>query len=173
MKGTFYVKGIRGAIIAALCVVLLVGTAISALAAAVVNNPYWDCVDSGKHCDVDGNSSYMSYINSGMTAWNNSYQTVFRPDSASVLEDVYVTDKTSNGSYYGYTWSNGTMEFYTSKMDDFTSTQKHSGARHELGHALGCGHNTSTDVMYESIRSFSTLSSNDIASFEDAYDNHY
>jgi predicted Zn-dependent protease len=170
MNKMFYAKGVLAVVV---CVALLASTSVSGFAGAVINSPYWDCVDSGKHCDVDGDSKYMSYISSGMTAWNNSYVTVFRDDSGSVLEDVYVTDKTSNGSYYGYTWSNGRMEFYTSKMDNFTSTQKYSGTRHELGHALGCGHNTTTDVMYSSIRSFYTLSNNDIASFTDAYTNHY
>ncbi len=41
---------------------------ITAFAQAYVQT--WDLVDSGKHLDYDGNSTYMSYINTGAATWN-------------------------------------------------------------------------------------------------------
>lgn len=63
---------------------------ITAFAQAYVQT--WDLVDSGKHLDYDGNSTYMSYINTGAATWNAYKSGVIRKDSAFVVEDVYVSD---------------------------------------------------------------------------------
>lgn len=69
---------------------------ITAFAQAYVQT--WDLVDSGKHLDYDGNSTYMSYINTGPATWNAYKSGVIRKDSAFVVEDVYVSDvNASNG----------------------------------------------------------------------------
>lgn len=59
---------------------------ITAFAQAYVQT--WDLVDSGKHLDYDGNSTYMSYINTGAATWNAYKSGVIRKDSAFVVEDV-------------------------------------------------------------------------------------
>lgn len=53
---------------------------ITAFAQAYVQT--WDLVDSGKHLDYDGNSTYMSYINTGAATWNAYKSGVIRKDSA-------------------------------------------------------------------------------------------
>lgn len=58
---------------------------ITAFAQAYVQT--WDLVDSGKHLDYDGNSTYMSYINTGAATWNAYKSGVIRKDSAFVVED--------------------------------------------------------------------------------------
>lgn len=55
---------------------------ITAFAQAYVQT--WDLVDSGKHLDYDGNSTYMSYINTGAATWNAYKSGVIRKDSAFV-----------------------------------------------------------------------------------------
>lgn len=99
---------------------------ITAFAQAYVQT--WDLVDSGKHLDYDGNSTYMSYINTGAATWN------------------------------AYKYS-----------------KKQNVATHELGHALGLDHSTSTDVMDAAITghtSTQALSQNDKDSYDAAYNNY-
>ena len=83
--------------IAVVMMVLLFST--SAFAKAYVQN--WNLVDSGKHLDYDGNSTYMSYIKTGASTWNAYKSGVIRPDSALVIQDVYVSDVNSANGWAG------------------------------------------------------------------------
>ncbi|EUJ26895.1 hypothetical protein PCORN_13905 [Listeria cornellensis FSL F6-0969] len=75
----------------------------------------WDLVDSGKHMDYDGNSKYMSQVKFGAGLWNAHKKGVIRPDSASVIEDVYCSDVSVNNSTNATTYSNGRLVFNKKK----------------------------------------------------------
>lgn len=132
----------------------------------------WDLVDSGKHLDYDGNSIYMSYVTTGASKWNGYKSGVIRPDDAWVIEDVYVSDiDTANGNT-GITYSNGKIELNKYYLQNSTTDQKTNTATHELGHALGLDHSTSSDIMGPSQTSITTLSQNDKDSYDAAYLNY-
>ena len=163
-------KGIC-AIIAVVMMVLF--CSISAFAKAYVQT--WDLVDSGKHLDYDGNSTYMSYIKTGASTWNAYKSGVIRPDSALVIQDVYVSDVNSANGWAGMTYSNGKIELNKYYMSNYSTSQITNVAAHELGHALGLDHSTSTDLMDASITSHSStqaLSQNDKDSYDEAYKNY-
>lgn len=86
-------------------VALMISTSVPVFAKAYIQ--VWDLVDSGKHLDYDGNSSYMSYITTGASTWNAYKSGVIRPDSLSVIEDVYVCDINVANGWAGMTYSNG------------------------------------------------------------------
>lgn len=108
---------------------------ITAFAQAYVQT--WDLVDSGKHLDYDGNSTYMSYINTGAATWNAYKSGVIRKDSAFVVEDVYVSDVNASNGWAGMTYSSGKIELNTYYMSGYSNSKKQNVATHELGHALG------------------------------------
>ena len=146
---------------------------ITAFAQAYVQT--WDLVDSGKHLDYDGNSTYMSYINTGAATWNAYKSGVIRKDSAFVVEDVYVSDVNASNGWAGMTYSSGKIELNTYYMSGYSNSKKQNVATHELGHALGLDHSTSTDVMDAAITghtSTQALSQNDKYSYDAAYNNY-
>lgn len=129
----------------------------------------WDLVDSGKHMDWDGSSAYLTNFTSAVTVWNNYKSGVIRKDSATVIEDVKISDYYEVSSTAGVTSSAGTIRFNTYQMGGYTSTKRKNVAMHEIGHALGLAHNTSADVMYAYVSTKVTLSANDKASYDAAY----
>lgn len=140
--------------------------------AATVSLQTWDLVDDGKHLDYDGDSAYMSYITSGASVWNNYKSGVIRPDSGTVIQDVYCTDSAlENGSVLATTYSFGSIIFFTKEMATLGSVSKIKNvAIHELGHCLRLDHNTSTtDIMYPYVTTTTTLSANDKLSYDSAY----
>jgi hypothetical protein len=111
-----------------------------------------NAVDSGKHSDVDyGATKYGSFVTTAMNDWNTKVisSTLFRPDSLTVIEDVYVRDlpfnpDNANDLALTEVSSNGkaTVTFYTQKIDALPSNvQKQHTVTHELGHVLGLHEN--------------------------------
>jgi hypothetical protein len=129
----------------------------------------WNLVDSGKHLDYDGNSIYMSNFRSGVNKWEGYKSGIIRPDSASVIEDVYASDYSTVNSTNAVTSSAGTIKFNKYNMNNYTSTVRTRIATHELGHSLGLGHSTPSDIMYMYTPQTSSLTQNDKDSYNAAY----
>ena len=73
------------------------------------------------------------------------------------------------------TYSSGKIELNTYYMSGYSNSKKQNVATHELGHALGLDHSTSTDVMDAAITghtSTQALSQNDKDSYDAAYNNY-
>ncbi|MDR2045132.1 MAG: M57 family metalloprotease [Clostridium sp.] len=104
-----------------------------------------DNVDSGGHLDWDYNTTYYSQTVWGMNLWNHYKSGVIREDSLSVIQDLFVTDiNSATAGYYGYRdKDNATIYFNIYGMSSLSANAKKSVAAHELGHALGLGHNPS------------------------------
>lgn len=69
----------------------------------------------------------------------------------------------------------GKIELNTYYMSGYSNSKKQNVATHELGHALGLDHSTSTDVMDAAITghtSTQALSQNDKDSYDAAYNNY-
>lgn len=135
----------------------------------------WDLVDSGKHLDVDGNSSYMSYIWNAKTTWNNYKAGVIRKDSITVIQDVYVSDVSKNNGVAGTTYNDGKIKMNTYVLKNCSSDEKKNVAIHEIGHALGLAHNKNSanwgtkHIMYENMSANTKLSGDDKESYDAAY----
>lgn len=132
----------------------------------------WDLVDSGKHLDWVGTSNYISQYNSAVNTWENYKSGIIRKDTLGTLKDMTISDYSEVSSTAGITSPNGTLKFNSTNMDDFSDIQKENVALHELGHALGLAHNTSSDVMYMYVSTRIALSTNDKASYDLAYINY-
>ncbi|MFZ3102441.1 MAG: matrixin family metalloprotease [Desulfitobacteriaceae bacterium] len=140
---------------------------------AAVSLQGWDLVDSGKHCDWDGTSAYLTPITNGASTWNAYKSGVIRKDTIFTLQDVAISDYYEVSTTCGETGSSGYIYFNTYQMQNFSADQRKSVAMHELGHCLGLGHNTSTsDVMYTPTQGVTTLSQNDKDSYDAAYNNY-
>lgn len=130
----------------------------------------WDLVDSGKHLDYDGNSSYMSSVTSAVNTWENYKSGIIRKDSLVVVQDVYVSDYYEASDVLGATSSAGTIKFNTYNFSSMTAAQRQKTATHEFGHALGLDHTSGTnDVMRQGLSSVTALSSTDKSSYDAAY----
>jgi len=112
-----------------------------------------------------------------ITAFAQAYVQTWdlRKDSAFVVEDVYVSDVNASNGWAGMTYSSGKIELNTYYMSGYSNSKKQNVATHELGHALGLDHSTSTDVMDAAITghtSTQALSQNDKDSYDAAYNNY-
>lgn len=133
---------------------------------AVLN---WDLVDSGGHLDWTSESSYTNHVWTAMSKWNRVHN-VIRKLAFMNFRDVEIYDTFTNKSWIGNTYSDGRIALNQYHMRNLSSNEQLSVVMHELGHALGLGHNRVTDVMCGSADAFPVeLSENDIESFHIAY----
>lgn len=123
----------------------------------------WDLVDSGKHLDWEGSSIFMSQFKQAIPIWEAIPGGVdIRPDSATVIEDVYVSDYSKAGtSTLAYTSSSGVIKFNKTTLGAEGSSTKLNVAIHELGHAQRLDHSTSTQIMYKYATTKTTLGTTD------------
>ncbi|MBR5666949.1 MAG: cell surface protein [Lachnospiraceae bacterium] len=120
--------------------------------------------------DWDGDTNYKTMFTTAVNTWNAYKPGVIRKDSWTVIEDVNIKDYAGDNTTILTVSSNGKIRFNQMVMDKHSDAQKTSDCLFALGLALGLGitHNTS-DVMYASTSSVTTLSANDKASYDAAY----
>ncbi|WP_076850169.1 M43 family zinc metalloprotease [Rubeoparvulum massiliense] len=130
----------------------------------------WDLVDDGKHLDWDGNTKYTSSVASAVKLWEGYKPGVIRPDSAWVIEDVYLSDFYQVSSTMAVTSSAGTIKFNDYHYSGMTTNQRIKTTTHEFGHALGLDHTYGTyDIMQQGKLSLTSLSTTDKRSYDEAY----
>ena len=153
---------------------LVVSMSVSASAASIYVQSWW-LVDSGGHLDwSDEGTKYLSQWKSGVNMWNAYKLGVIREDTSSTVNDVKISDvnenNNTNATTYWYTgYIAGSIKFNIYNMDKRTPSERIAIAAHECGHALGLGHSTSADIMYEYTPLVTTLSANDKASYDYVY----
>jgi hypothetical protein len=130
----------------------------------------WDLVDDGKHLDWDGNTKYLSSVHSGISLWEGHRAGVIRPDDATVIEDVYLSDFYQVSTTMAVTSSSGTIKFNDYHYNGMTPNERIKTTTHEFGHALGLDHTTgSHDIMQSGKLSITNLSSTDKSSYDQSY----
>ena len=147
-------------------------------------------VDSGKHMDWSGTTSYQSNFNTAVNTWNNYKNGVIRKDTLFTENDVTISDGSDiSGNTVAITaqrhfGSGGksietTIKFSTAKMNNLSNTKKTIVCTHELGHTLGLNENNDygTDViMYDNIdanTSNNILHREDKMNYDYMYNNKY
>ena len=143
-------------------------------------------VDSGKHMDWSGSTSYSSQWNAGVNVWNTYKPGVIRPDAWNTVNDVTIKDVSyiapnvpAQTVMYSTGKSNATISFATNLMNNLSSMQKKIVCTHEIGHALGLDENNDLGtqlIMYQDIAtntSNNVLNSNDKANYDYMYNNKY
>lgn len=137
-----------------------------------VKTQTWNLVDSKKRLHWAGDSAYLTSFTSGVSVWNAYKPGVIWKANDTTDTDVTISDYYEISSTAGVTTSYHRMKFNTYKMNGYDSNKRKNVAMHELGHALGLAHNLSGDVMYENVSTKVTLSVNDKASYDSAYDSY-
>jgi hypothetical protein len=131
-----------------------------------------DNVDTGGHLDWDYDTTYYSQTVWGMNLWNAYKIGVIREDSILVVQDLFVTDiNSSTAGYYGYRdMNNATIYFNIYGMNGLSANGKKSVAAHELGHALGLGHNPSNTNAVMTDTGYSNFPTVLVQDDKDSYD---
>jgi len=159
-----------------LALVFLLVASTTAYATAYLT-PNGDNVDSGGHLDWDSNTKYLSDCNTAQSVWNGYKSGVIRKDSFWVIEDIFVSDYyDSTETRFAYRrQSNSTINFndyyfVLGNSQSLTAEQRTKTVIHEFGHALGLGHNTSSNpaIMRQGRFEYKTLHQDDKDSFDEA-----
>ena len=129
----------------------------------------WNLTDTGKHLDWDGKTVFKTQFNSAVKVWNSYKKGVIRKDNITRLQDMVVSDYFEVSSTAGVTCNDGTLRFNKFVMLSLSKTQQKNVCIHELGHALGLGHNTKKDIMYPYVTNRVKLSKNDKRSYDYVY----
>lgn len=134
----------------------------------------WDLVDSGKHLDYFSESStYLSYAESAATVWNSHIEGVVRKDNALRTREVDIVDAQNLGNAVAITTGGGEIQINTSSFSDLSDEQKLNLFIHEIGHALGMGHqNSKSNVLYYTVNSTTTLKKANKDSYDLAYERY-
>lgn len=157
----------------ALLVFFMMSISTYAATAPIVSTQSWHLVDSGKHLDWGGSTKYQTQFNKAVKVWNGYKSGVIRKDTIATIQDVKISDYyNKNSDTVGSTVPDKRLRFNKANMDKCSTTRQLNVCIHELGHALGLGHNKSTDVMYFKVTTNTTLSRNDKASYNKCYKNY-
>lgn len=164
----------RGKIIATTAIVVATFFIVSSLqalpaSAATAKTLSWDLVDSGKHLDWDSNTAYKSHVTAASNIWNLQKPGIIRPDTATRVQDVFVSDYYERSNTAGVTSSRGTIKLNKYRMAGYAHAKRRNVVLHEIGHALGLAHNKKGDIMYANVSNTSIVSANDKASYNAAY----
>ena len=160
--------------------IVLVLMAVLSLSFATVTNAAtvtlnsWDLVDSGGHLDWDGESNYEYVFKDAAKKYNDYKKGVIRKDRWNTIEDVEIGDYYDEDSNeFAYTTRNGKIRFNQYNMDGASEKSNLKSAMFVIGAALGLGKtNNKNDVMYKYNSEKTSLSGNDKASYDEAYDGY-
>lgn len=82
----------RKFLMALLCLCLFLSISVIPASAATTAILDWYLVDSGKHLDWKGSTSYQTQFNSAVSTWNNYKSGVIRKDAWNTINDVTISD---------------------------------------------------------------------------------
>lgn len=139
--------------------------------AASVKILSWHLIDSGGHLDWDGSTTYIDFFKQAVETWNNYKPGVICEDTIWVIEDVTISDYSERNTTTLAVTSRDTasIKFNRYRMNFHGGDEVRNVCIHELGHALGLDHNTSSDVMCSYVTKINKLSANDKASYDASY----
>ena len=126
----------------------------------------WHLLDRTKHLDWSGSTVFMQSFEEAIKRWNQYAPGVIRRSTSAAATDVVVSDYWERDGLNGIAWSNGRIEFNKAYMEPYKyTTTSLNVAMHEIGHALGLGHNDANDVMYFQSNNVIGLTANDRGSY--------
>ena len=136
----------------------------------------WDLVDSGKHMDWAGSTTYSANLISGVSTWNSYKSGVIRKDSLITIADVTISDVNlgSNGIPASTDPNGKTIKINLHYMNTGTDNARIHVYAHELGHTLGMDHqlNDTSAIMYKYATEGIYLNVNDRANYDAAYERY-
>lgn len=141
-------------------------------------------VDSGKHLDWSGSTTYSSNFNTGVNTWNNYKSGVIRRDGILTVNDVTISDVSDlSGNTVAlttqrYSGSGGksvsaTIQFSTAKMNNLSDIKRTIVCTHELGHTLGLDENNDNGTSLVMQNNIATNTSNNVLHSEDKFNYDY
>lgn len=161
-----------------LCIYILVGVFVIGTGqkeektnAATVSLNSWALysrkTNSVVYCNDD--CIYWDRFKAGVKVWNAYKKEVLKKASKGDIVTCRVQDLVEISTMNGRTYPSGFIVFNPNGMRKLNQKQRNNVVIHEIGHALGLGHNGYWDVMYPYVCSNVKLSANDKASFKRAY----